>query len=116
MPPVTTKSEASSTMKEAYSFPFSSSSCTPAAPDSRPAAIEALREASRLPLFFAFVGFGNNIRFLEELDTLGGRTVDNASFFHARDPHRVSDSELYDGLTGEFAQWLTAARTAGIVR
>lgn len=85
-------------------------------PDSRPAAIEALREASRLPLFFAFVGFGNNIRFLEELDTLGGRTVDNASFFHARDPHRVSDSELYDGLTGEFAQWLAAARAAGILR
>ena len=85
-------------------------------PDSRPAAIEALREASRLPLFFAFVGFGNNIRFLEELDTLGGRTVDNASFFHARDPHRVSDSELYDGLTVEFAQWLAAARAAGILR
>jgi uncharacterized protein with von Willebrand factor type A (vWA) domain len=85
-------------------------------PDSRPAAVAALREASKQPVFFAFVGFGNNIQFLEELDTLGGRAVDNASFFHARDPHRVTDTALYDGLTGEFAQWLTAARTAGIVR
>lgn len=83
-------------------------------PDSRPAAAAALREASRLPIFFAFVGFGSNIHFLEELDTLAGRTVDNASFFHARDPHRVTDEALYDGLTREFAQWLTAARAAGI--
>jgi uncharacterized protein with von Willebrand factor type A (vWA) domain len=85
-------------------------------PDSRPAAVAALREASKHPLFFAFVGFGDNIRFLEELDTLDGRAVDNASFFHARDPRRVTDTALYDGLTGEFAQWLAAARTAGIVR
>lgn len=85
-------------------------------PDSRPAAVAALREASRLPIFFAFVGFGNNIHFLEQLDTLDGRTVDNASFFHARDPHRVTDAQLYDGITREYAQWLTAARAAGIVR
>lgn len=84
-------------------------------PDSRPAAEAALREASKQPLFFAFVGYGNNIHFLEQLDTLAGRTVDNASFFHARNPHHVDDAQLYDGLTGEFAQWLTAARTAGIV-
>lgn len=84
-------------------------------PDSRPAAVDALREASKQPLFFAFVGFGHSVRFLQELDTLSGRAVDNAGFFHARDPHRVADSVLYDGLTGEFAQWLVAARAAGIV-
>lgn len=89
---------------------------TDGSPDSRPAAVDALREASRLPLFFAFVGFGNNIHFLEQLDTLGGRAVDNASFFHARDPHRTSDADLYDGITHEYAGWLTAATAAGIVR
>jgi uncharacterized protein YegL len=85
-------------------------------PNDRGAVERALRDLSGQPLFFAFVGFGGRVSFLEQLDTLTGRTVDNASFFHAADPQTVSDEDLYDGLTGEFAQWLTAARTAGIVR
>jgi uncharacterized protein with von Willebrand factor type A (vWA) domain len=85
-------------------------------PNSRGAAEDALREASRHPLHFAFVGFGGNVRFLERLDDLRGRAVDNASFFHARDPHRVTDAELYDGITHEYAGWLAAAHAAGIVR
>lgn len=89
---------------------------TDGAPDDRAAAEAALRKASRLPLFFAFVGFGDNIHFLERLDDLTGRAVDNASFFHARDPLAVSDAELYDGITREYAGWLSAATAAGIVR
>lgn len=85
-------------------------------PDSRPAAQDALREASRHPLHFAFVGFGSHVGFLQKLDDLRGRKVDNASFFHARDPHRVSDEQLYDGITHEYAGWLAAASAAGIVR
>ncbi|MFF0790409.1 VWA domain-containing protein [Streptomyces spiralis] len=85
-------------------------------PDSRRDAEAALRESSKEPLFFAFVGFGDNISFLEKLDDLRGRAVDNASFFHARDPHRVTDEQLYDGITHEYASWLAAATTAGIVR
>jgi hypothetical protein len=85
-------------------------------PDSRPAAQDALREASRSPLHFAFVGFGNHVGFLQKLDDLRGRAVDNASFFHARDPHRVSDEQLYDGITHEYAGWLAAATAAGIAR
>ncbi|MEU3903259.1 VWA domain-containing protein [Streptomyces goshikiensis] len=85
-------------------------------PDDQAAAERMLREASRLPIFWAFVGFGPSVRFLEKLDDLGGRQVDNASFFHARDPHRVSDAELYGGLTSQYAGWLTAATAAGIVR
>jgi hypothetical protein len=85
-------------------------------PDDRRAVERALKQASSLPIFWAFVGFGGRVDFLERLDDLRGRKVDNASFFHARDPLRVSDAELYDGITREFAQWLTAARTAGILR
>lgn len=85
-------------------------------PDSRRDAENALRDASREPLFFAFVGFGNRVQFLERLDDLRGRTVDNASFFHARDPHRTTDSQLYDGITHEYGSWLTAATNAGILR
>ncbi|MFE6166195.1 VWA domain-containing protein, partial [Streptomyces sp. NPDC056486] len=75
-----------------------------------------LRDASGLPIFWAFVGFGERIEFLEKLDDLRGRRVDNASFFHARDPHAVSDAALYDGITHEYAGWLAAAAAAGIVR
>lgn len=89
---------------------------TDGAPGDQMATEQTLRELSNEPVFFATVGFGPSIHFLERLDDLTGRRVDNASFFHARDPHAVSDEALYDGLTSEFAQWLTAARTAGIVR
>lgn len=84
-------------------------------PDHRTAAAKALRDASKLPLFWAFVGFGDRISFLESLDDLEGRAVDNVGFFHAADPRRVSDAELYDGLTRDFGPWLTAARRTGIL-
>lgn len=88
-------------------------------PDDRRAVEKLLKDASTLPIFWAFVGFGGRVDFLKKLDDLrvgfGGRKVDNASFFHARDPHTVSDADLYDGITGEFAGWLTAARKAGIL-
>lgn len=85
-------------------------------PDDRRAVEKLLKKASDLPVFWSFVGFGGRVSFLERLDDLRGRTVDNASFFHARDPHAVSDADLYDGITGEFAGWLAAARAKGIVR
>lgn len=89
---------------------------TDGAPDNQAAAELALREASKLPIFWAFVGFGDNIQFLEKLDDLRGRAVDNASFFHARDPRTVTDAELYDGITREYSGWLAAATAAGIIR
>ncbi|MFJ2515578.1 VWA domain-containing protein [Streptomyces griseoviridis] len=87
-------------------------------PDDRIRAARALRSLSNRPLFFAFVGYGpeHNMRFLQHLDTLDGRQVDNASFFHAPNPHNVPDSALYDGITSEFATWITDARAAGILR
>jgi hypothetical protein len=88
---------------------------TDGAPDSEAAVEKALRDCSTLPVFWAFVGFGRSVSFLRRLDTLAGRAVDNASFFHAKRPLRVSDEELYDGLTHEYADWLAAARAAGIV-
>lgn len=84
--------------------------------DAKREAEEALRDVSNLPLFFAFVGFGDSISFLKRLDNLRGRAVDNASFFHARDPHAVSDAELYDGITHEYGSWLAAATAAGVLR
>ena len=77
-----------------------------------------LQQTSTLPIFWQFVGFGGTrLKFLRTLDTLKGRTLDNAGFFAAgRDPRERSDGELYDCLMAEFPSWLAAARQAGIVR
>lgn len=89
---------------------------TDGAPNDRRATEQALRAYSNGPIFWSFVGFGGRVTFLEKLDDLQGRAVDNASFFHAANPQAVSDEQLYDGITHEYAAWLTAAKTAGIVR
>ena len=77
-----------------------------------------LQQTSTLPIFWQFVGFGGTrLKFLRTLDTLKGRTLDNAGFFAAgRNSRKRSDSELYDCLMEEFPSWLAAARQAGIIR
>ncbi|GGT12887.1 vWA domain-containing protein [Streptomyces chromofuscus] len=97
---------------------------TDGGPINKLAAEKYLCKASKLPLFWQFIGFGDpgsrQFDFLRRLDDLpvpDRRAVDNAGFFHAgEDPRRVSDAELYDRLVGEFPQWLAAARERGIVR
>ncbi|AVV43199.1 VWA domain-containing protein [Streptomyces sp. ID05-04B] len=97
---------------------------TDGGPINKLAAERYLCKASKLPLFWQFIGFGDRgsrqfdfLRRLDELPVPAKRTVDNAGFFHAGpDPRKVSDADLYDRLVGEFPQWLTAARAHGIVR
>ncbi|SHI27542.1 vWA domain-containing protein [Streptomyces sp. 3214.6] len=97
---------------------------TDGGPINKLAAERYLCKASKLPLFWQFVGFGDRgskqfdfLRKLDELPVPGKRAVDNAGFFHAgSDPAKVTDAELYDRLVGEFPKWLVAARAAGIVR
>lgn len=73
--------------------------------------------ASSLPIFWQFVGIGrNDYGLLTTLDEMEGRVVDNVGFFALDDIDRVDDAELYRRLLGEFPDWLTAARTAGILR
>ncbi|MFF0139734.1 VWA domain-containing protein [Streptomyces sp. NPDC005227] len=90
---------------------------TDGAPQDKDAARHQLAQASKMPIFWAFVGFGpTKVPFLKELDKLRGRLVDNASYFHAgANPHGVPDSELYDGITSEFGSWLPAARAKGLL-
>ena len=84
-------------------------------PNSRRDAVRTMQDVSGLPLFWSFVGFGDRIEFLERLDALTGRRVDNASVVHASDPLSLPDAELYDGLLAEYPAWLEAAREAGIL-
>lgn len=89
-------------------------------PQDKIAAEARLKAASKLPIFWSYVGFGDELTFLRKLDNLrigfGGRKVDNASLFETgRDPRVVTDDELYDGIMHEYPAWLKSARSAGIL-
>jgi stress response protein SCP2 len=76
-----------------------------------------MRDASRLPAFWQFVGLGRaNYGLLRTLDEMPDRVVDNAGFFALDDIDRVDDAQLYARLLGEFPDWLRAATRAGILR
>lgn len=76
-----------------------------------------MTEASALPIFWQFVGIGGkNYGILEKLDDMGGRIVDNCSFFSLDDIHAISEQELYERLLNEFPSWLKEAKVKRIVR
>ncbi|MGZ4557377.1 MAG: VWA domain-containing protein, partial [Mycobacteriaceae bacterium] len=62
-------------------------------------------------------GSGNSeFRFLEELDDMGGRYLDNADFFAVEDPAAIPDEQLFELLMTEYPAWLTQARAQGLLR
>jgi hypothetical protein len=73
-------------------------------------------ESSNKPIFWQFVGIGDsNFDVLEKLDTMEGRFIDNANFFHIKDIEKISDEELYSNLLNEFPEWLQEAKSKGIL-
>ena len=75
-----------------------------------------ITEASKLPIFWQFVGVGGSgYGILEKLDSMKGRYVDNAGFFALDDFKKVSNEELYARLLEEFPKWLKAIRNKGMI-
>jgi hypothetical protein len=78
---------------------------------------KAIREASKHGIFFQFVGIGDaKLSFLEELDNLDGRVIDNANFFQIKDLKAMSDDNLYSKLMGEFPDWINLSRNKGQIK
>lgn len=88
-----------------------------------------LKDSSREPIFWQFMGIGkgrksksrflaafedSDFPFLEKLDDLPGRYLDNANFFAVASPDEHSDEALYDLLMDEYPQWVNAARQRGL--
>jgi hypothetical protein len=83
--------------------------------------------ASFEPIFWQFMAidemrkglFGQSqkspFKYLEHLDTLEGRYIDNASFFSVQDPAAIPDNELYDLLMNEYPQWVKEAKVKGLI-
>lgn len=75
-----------------------------------------LRKASGLPIFWQFMGLGGeDYGILSHLDTMDDRVIDNCGFFEIDDLNDVSESELYDRLMSEFPEWISSAKSAGIM-
>lgn len=75
-----------------------------------------ITEASKLPIFWQFVGVGGSgYGILEKLDSMKGRYVDNAGFFALDDFKKVSNEALYARLLEEFPKWLKAIRNKEMI-
>lgn len=76
-----------------------------------------MRALSRKGIFIQFVGIGHSsFSFLEKLDDLDGRLIDNCNFFSASDISSVSDEYLYDKLLTEFPEWIVNARAHNLIK
>lgn len=75
-----------------------------------------VRDSSNQPIFWQFVGIGREkFSFLQKLDDLSGRHVDNADFFKVDDIKNVTDEELYGKLLTEFPDWLSEVKAKGML-
>ena len=67
-----------------------------------------ITEASKYPIFWQFVGIGDDsFSYLQKLDDMDGRYVDNADFFPIYDINNITDNELYTKLFDEYPGWLS---------
>ena len=78
---------------------------------------QKLIAAANLPIFWQFVGLGYSPEFLKELDTMGGRVIDNVGLTEFDNTRGMEDSAFFDEIIREFfTSWLPAARNLGITR
>lgn len=84
--------------------------------DDRWQSTKAITNASQHPIFWQFVGIGDsNFSYLEELDEMEGRYIDNANFFAVNDLMHISDNELYNRLLSEYPDWISKAKQLGMI-
>lgn len=66
-----------------------------------------IRELSNYNMFVQFVGIGDeNFNFLEKLDDLSGRKMDNTGFIRVKDMSKMTDEELYTEMLRQYKDWL----------
>lgn len=76
-----------------------------------------MQEVSSKPIFWQFIGIGyDKMPFLDKLDTMKGRVVDNANFIRAKDIQNMTNSELYEEILNEYPLWLKEARKLKITK
>lgn len=90
---------------------------TDGVPDNKAEAVRAITEVSTSPIFWKFLSIGrDSIEFLEKLDDLNDRFVDNADYQPVGDVDRISDQELFDKMMEEYPGWLQLVRQKGLIK
>ena len=70
---------------------------------------KAIRKSSKYKILYHFVGIGYEyFRYLQKLDDLDGRNVDNTAFIKVSDFSKLDDEQLYAKLLEQYPQWLRA--------
>lgn len=89
---------------------------TDGANDDKKQTEELIIEASKYGIYFQFIGIGTaDMPFLEKLDDLTGRQIDNCGFFRASNIDRMTDQDLYTNMMTEFPDFVKLARTKGYI-
>lgn len=91
---------------------------TDGATSNRKAAENQMLYASYQPIFWQFMGIGRDgsFEFLDKLDDLKGRYVDNADFFSVKTPQEYGDEQLFARLMNEYPKWIEQAQQKQLLR
>lgn len=69
------------------------------------------------PIFWQCVGIGNgSMNYLEKLDDLPNRQIDNVDFFKVTKPNNVTDESLYAKLFDEYPSWIRTVRSKRLIK
>ena len=75
-----------------------------------------MKEVSYEPIFWKFVGVGKEkFEFLQKLDDMPGRYIDNADFVQIHDIDSLPDDQLYEMLLQEYDSYLGSAKRQGLL-
>lgn len=104
------------TSPTALEYPVYVMFVTDGVPSDKSAAVSAITHASYEPIFWQFLGVGTgSFSFLEKLDDLTGRYVDNADFFSMNSLNSMTDDQLFDRLMNEYPSWLKQVTAKNLV-
>lgn len=83
----------------------------------KPNAEKIIKELSSKGIFWQFVAVGDkksDFSFLNMLDDMSGRTVDNADFFYVENLAKLNHDDLEKKMLNEFPSWLQQTKSKGI--
>ena len=90
---------------------------TDGAPNSRTEAVTEITRASYTPVFWQFLSIGSeSIAFLQKLDDLEDRYVDNADYKPVGNVDKTRPEDLYGMFLDEYPGWLAEERRRGHIR
>lgn len=83
-------------------------------PNNTHTATEVVKELADYAVFLKFLAI-QPVSYLQELDDMGDRRIDNADAKFITDPSGMSDLEFAEAMADEWDTWITAATNVGII-